>query len=455
MSYLLPDMPNVETTAGASQSGENIQSEHSSRKRDRSSPRDENTPKKSKAAAVRISQARGKWERKIGKLDQLLSNIQDTVERCDKLAKSKKNDLCKEIKEVIEISNLMKNEITAKLLEADFKEEVEGTVKDVVREELMEVEESIKEVVREEIRNVRDEIKLVRDISQNRMDVDGDGFQVASYARAVRDNTRKVKVPGVKPMPVPKKRKTFIIRPKEGNEKYKTVEDIKEGLKTNIRPGTLGMKVHRLVKGRDSMIVEMEEELSADFDGFTQKVREIGLDCTEPGKKNPRVVVFDVKEGMALEDIKSAVCEQNRDVVRAGSEEDIKPLYVFGKRNTGKVNCVFEVTAEMRKNLIEKQRIFIEWESCKVMDHVRAVFCFKCQKFGHIASKCEGEARCGLCSQGHETRDCQESKKDNFVKKCVMCTDMGISETGHKAGSRECGAYKRRLESFVKTINYG
>ncbi|KAI1003133.1 hypothetical protein K3495_g5079 [Podosphaera aphanis] len=50
----------------------------------------------------------------------------------------------------------------------------------------------------------------------------------------------------------------------------------------------------------------------------------------------------------------------------------------------------------------------------------RAMQCFNCQRYGHIAKMCTPEAKCGKCAGGHNTRECsgkQEVRCSNYGKK--------------------------------------
>lgn len=50
----------------------------------------------------------------------------------------------------------------------------------------------------------------------------------------------------------------------------------------------------------------------------------------------------------------------------------------------------------------------------------RAIQCFNCQKYGHIAKVCTAEARCGQCAGNHNTRECsgkQETRCSNCGRK--------------------------------------
>ncbi|KHJ34380.1 putative zinc finger cchc-type protein [Erysiphe necator] len=47
----------------------------------------------------------------------------------------------------------------------------------------------------------------------------------------------------------------------------------------------------------------------------------------------------------------------------------------------------------------------------------RALQCFKCQRYGHIAKICTAEAKCGKCAGDHNTRECSGKRE----ARCINC----------------------------------
>ncbi|KAI5750180.1 hypothetical protein M8J76_013460 [Diaphorina citri] len=339
------------------------------RKRSRSSPESEfKVIKKGKKEGC---MSREELNKTMEMLNLHIYNLEYAVECNDKLTKTKKGEMNKDIVELKRITESLKAEMLSMIARSEvevnvvkrlevkmrtsvcntIKQEVETSMKKILKEEMLgpvRNEDENMDISEDEnqsqgiVGTVRNEIRTaVRELSQNRKSED-EGFQVVSYARVARGGggSGKVKIPGVKPLPVPKQRKTFIIKPQEGNQDYKVPEDIKEGLKRNIRPGSLGMKVCRLVKTKDSVVVDMEQEETANMTGFIQQVKDLGLDCSEPGRKQPRIVIFDISSELQMEEMKRALCEQNRDIISTEAEEGIKPLYVYGKRTTDEIPVV-------------------------------------------------------------------------------------------------------------------
>jgi hypothetical protein len=64
--------------------------------------------------------------------------------------------------------------------------------------------------------------------------------------------------------------------------------------------------------------------------------------------------------------------------------------------------------------------------------------CFRCQQWGHTQSGCGKEARCGICADAHDTKDCRKDKGD----RCVNCGK------GHRAWQKTvCNTYQVYLEA--------
>ena len=64
------------------------------------------------------------------------------------------------------------------------------------------------------------------------------------------------------------------------------------------------------------------------------------------------------------------------------------------------------------------------------------VQCFKCCSYGHIAKNCRAKARCGHCSESHETRGCPA--KTQKTGSCAVCKALGYKKIDHKAWDELC-----------------
>ena len=97
---------------------------------------------------------------------------------------------------------------------------------------------------------------------------------------------------------------------------------------------------------------------------------------------------------------------------------------------------VAEVGAQ---KLLQKGRLRVEYNWCRVEARVELTQCFKCWRYGHLAASCgapEDRRRdCRQCGQkGHQSKECDNEKN------CPVC---GVA--GHAAGTGRCPATKLAL----------
>lgn len=83
------------------------------------------------------------------------------------------------------------------------------------------------------------------------------------------------------------------------------------------------------------------------------------------------------------------------------------------------------------------EKIFIGYMCYDVRPYVPPPLrCFKCQRFGHVASVCKGKQTCGRCGGNHEYGKCAEGTK----LKCCNCGGE------HSSAYRGCEVSKRAAE---------
>jgi hypothetical protein len=83
------------------------------------------------------------------------------------------------------------------------------------------------------------------------------------------------------------------------------------------------------------------------------------------------------------------------------------------------------------------------------------VQCFKCCSYGHIAKNCRAKARCGHCSEPHETRGCP-AKAQN-TGSCAACKAQGYKKIDHKAWDELCPvriSAREKLRTKLETRPY-
>ena len=135
------------------------------------------------------------------------------------------------------------------------------------------------------------------------------------------------------------------------------------------------------------------------------------------------------------------------------SLSNIRIVYKFPAReNRAASGCVVEVSSDIRKKLLSRDRIFLGWSACTVGDYVKVLQCYKCLSFGHIAKNCSGDAHCSHCSGRHETTACD---KRNESPCCFNCKSANENSTSHTAYDvNKCSVLRRRITAKIHAINY-
>jgi hypothetical protein len=92
--------------------------------------------------------------------------------------------------------------------------------------------------------------------------------------------------------------------------------------------------------------------------------------------------------------------------------------------------------------LLERGKIRIGWNQCRVQEIVGPVKCFQCLQFGHIASRCAAERKlaAGTCfrcgKEGHLARNCENDPW------CYVC-----KVDGHRGDRATCPEYRKAIEA--------
>ena len=67
--------------------------------------------------------------------------------------------------------------------------------------------------------------------------------------------------------------------------------------------------------------------------------------------------------------------------------------------------------------------------------------CFNCQQVGHIARHCKSGTICGLCAEGHDTRQCGTAQKDYPIDQITPLNCAGCRGP-HAASDKNCPIWR-------------
>jgi len=299
----------------------------------------------------------------------------------------------------------------------------------------------VRDIVQEEVKKIRVEMPVQ---------------PKESFAEILRADAKK-KVPPVTGVngPVKPAPKRVIVRHEE-----KGSEEVEATLKSLVQPSKIGLKVKKLIKIRNGVIVEAEDELGAANLAKQDALRQAGLKVERPEKKKPFIMVYDVRKDLTEEEIREEIFSKNvqeSHIKREEFDEEFKVKHRYrDSRSEGRLsNLVVECSVRVRNMLRDKERIFIEWQSCRVKDYIDVPRCYKCQRHGHIAKYCaSAKVSCSYCAGEHDHKECQEKNNKEKVC-CANCQREGKQDMKHDAGWKKCPAYQVAAKRYNERIDYG
>ena len=234
----------------------------------------------------------------------------------------------------------------------------------------------------------------------------------------------------------PKSQWVEVVRPK--------VEKALKGvpvLNTVVNKGSV-----RLSFQTEDQLKEAKEVLSPVFS------QEVQMFTEKKAFLDPRVAINDLGEDLLnkealLEELAGVKNEEIKNLVDQG--ETLRVIHINKKGRF----AVLQVSPGIRRVIASNNdKIFLRLRQHSVRDRFHVTQCFHCQEFGHVAgsircSKKDDSAVCAFCSGRHETRVCNNKKRNDVGKMvCVNCKNSSSREDKrysrtHMASSTLCPYY--------------
>lgn len=245
-----------------------------------------------------------------------------------------------------------------------------------------------------------------------------------------------------------------IIEPRKQQDSEETFQEVKN----KVKVGKLGVGVESVRKIQSGKVVigcgqKKDVEILA---GELKKTMSEEYNIKVTDKKLPKVKIIDIDEDIfdipEEQEIIDMIKEQNDIAQRENIKMSIKKR-IKGNKKDGIL--IIEVDPATHKVLLEKNKIKLGWNRCRIFDCVSVLRCFKCCGYNHFAKDCKREIKCRRCAGNHIEKECKSDKK-----KCANCFrmleefKMNDIKTDHFASDTSCEYYKRIIKKAEKNINY-
>lgn len=253
-----------------------------------------------------------------------------------------------------------------------------------------------------------------------------------------------------------------LVTPKNAEE-VKDSEQTIRLIQSETSAKALSIGVNRVKKVRNKgVIIELRNE--EECKSFVQHLqsRSQTLNAKIPSKRNPQIMIHGIEVTFPEEDIVAAITEQNPLIKQSllSSSEKVDIRTVRRSRHGRSKYAIVEVTPKVYQAICKCEKLYIGYTRCNFNDYIPVIRCFKCSGIGHVASDCNGELSCSICSESHEFQHCPQTKTE-----CINCKKHNLkmskrvnfspTATDHPASSMNCPIYKRVVEIIKSKINYG
>lgn len=292
---------------------------------------------------------------------------------------------------------------------------------------------------------------LSKDSMEPAKKVTTDWKEVTSRKRSKKEKKQPAKHSGER---TPRKRSqkevvrtnALIVRPKEKEKYAEILSRVKKGVPDD-QVRTCVDKIRRTATG-DLLIIL--SNANTDRGQCLQKTMvDLLGDDAKVISKGPQedIEIRDLDEVTTREEILTAL-QKAAGAENAITLDVIKSLRkAYGGTQTAVVTLA---TSMVKKVLGEHGKIKIGWVNCRIRTVERPTRCFRCWHYGHLAVRCKSDVdRSGLCTRcgeaGHKATSCKKEAR------CCLCVEKGDTKNcAHLAGSSRCPIFKGALKAKSK-----
>lgn len=170
-----------------------------------------------------------------------------------------------------------------------------------------------------------------------------------------------------------------------------------------------------------------------------------------PEFKKPKIIIVGIHEKY-LTDLDMFI-NKLKDISNTNEIRFIKKYKPPRKEH---FNVLLDVSIEAFNFFMNERKLRFGWDSFPVYEFVSVLRCFKCWKYGHMASLCKQDRfTCPLCAGNHKADQCTSSNKCcsncKYVSNVLKIRNVDIN---HTVFDRNCTSYRRQLDKIKLQTRY-
>ena len=236
----------------------------------------------------------------------------------------------------------------------------------------------------------------------------------------------------------------------ELSEEIKKTSEPKKSIINLIKPAENGLQIKSMKENRGKIvIVTNTPEQAKKIINLNSSLKHAGQ-IRSPREIKPKMILLNAPADFSSDTLAETIVKQNPGLNL--SVDDFKPIYKTGKRDLPECHWVMTVSPEAREKFLKVNRIFVDYQSCKIHDYTNIKRCYKCQRYGHRSIECRDTIdTCAHCAvKGHKSESCPSKDKPAI---CANCT-RHKNPNNHSVRNELCPVYLSATKTSVRKTNY-
>lgn len=179
-----------------------------------------------------------------------------------------------------------------------------------------------------------------------------------------------------------------------------------------------------------------------------QEIKEVA-DVIYKGNDNKKLIVIGIPSFVQPTEVSTKIKED----LPPGSYVEIHKSLIRDKAMS--YQTIIEVDTKTAASLLQKGRLILGFNSCRIAPFRPILRCNNCQRYGHTKLQCRSREVCQYCTKFHISESCP-IKNNQRKHRCINCL-KSENDCNHPANSNQCPVFKYHLyqrNNSAQKFNY-